>query len=146
MSRPEEGGWYSPVPDLCDFNMMKSVNQKAEKHKRSKGSTCPGPWLGTGVPRGAAEGSQGILCPQLQRKPWMHPTAWCIPTSLPASQKMSGEYAGVVGACSGTARGGWVTKGDGGSRLAGVGTHSHTHHTWHRCSSCLQGHSTCTCT
>lgn len=34
-------------PDLHGFNMMKSVNQKAEKHKKSQGSTCPGLQLGT---------------------------------------------------------------------------------------------------
>lgn len=38
---------HGPGPDLCSSNMMKSMNQKSEKHKRSQGSTCPGLWLGT---------------------------------------------------------------------------------------------------
>lgn len=41
---------HSPDPDLCALGIMKSMKQKAEKHRGSQGSACPGLLPGTRVP------------------------------------------------------------------------------------------------
>lgn len=73
-------------------NTMKSVNQNVQEVTRQYL-----PWAGAGHlrSRGSCRGLtvSGMLCPQLQRKPWMH-LSCCIPARLPG---MSGEYAGLLG-------------------------------------------------
>lgn len=114
MSRPEKGGWHTTQALTCAILTWWIAWIKSQRSTRGHKAVRA---LGCGWAPEFQEKLQrahsGLLCLQLQRKPWMHLTIWCIPTSLLGSQKMSGECAGMVGACSDTAS--WVTKGDGGA-------------------------------
>lgn len=85
---------HGPGPALCDFNVMKSESKGREaqevtrQHLRS---------------RGTAEGSQwDALSPAAEEAVDAHHPLVCpyLPARLPEDE---GEFAGVLGACSGTA-------------------------------------------